>query len=297
MHSRSLFLAVFTLLVLSSLSLPIHAGEQTPKLPKGVALEEQPKDAKLAKIVFIAGANFYKPGEHEYIGGCALLMDLVKQSPGVFPVLALDWPKNPDTFKDAKAVVFFLDGGEKHPALRGQRLVQIMKLTEDSVGLVMLHQGVDISKDFGDRMQDWMGAAWEKGYSQRAHWVTEHKEFPKHPITRGVKPFKIDDGYLYKLRFVPQLKGVAPLLRTVNPKTPKAKLDDTALVSWAFERPGGGRSFAFTGGHVHASFAEEGYRRFLTNGILWSANIEIPAGGAPVALARKQVNGYLEKQD
>ncbi len=32
----------------------------------------------------------------------------------------------------------------------------------------MLHQGVDIAKDFGDRMRDWTGAAWEKGYSQRA---------------------------------------------------------------------------------------------------------------------------------
>jgi hypothetical protein len=35
---------------------------------------------------------------------------------------------------------------------------------------------------------------------------------------------------------------------------------------------------------LHASFGEEGYRRFLTNGILWSAKIEIPAAGAPVAL-------------
>src|ERR1022692_3931876 len=117
MHPQPRLLAIFTLLVLSSLSLPIQAGDKATKLPQGITLEEQPKDAKLTKIVFIAGSNFYKPGEHEYTGGCALLMDLVKQTPGVFPVLALDWPKNPDTFKDAKAVVFFLDGGDKHPAL------------------------------------------------------------------------------------------------------------------------------------------------------------------------------------
>ncbi len=296
MHCRFRAPALLSLFAVLAVALPLAAGDKTPKLPKGIALEEQPRDAKLAKIVFIAGSNFYEPGEHEYIGGCALLMDLVKQTPGVFPVLALDWPKNPDTFKNAKAVVFFLDGGDKHPALRGQKLVEIMKLAEDGVGMVMLHQGVDISKDFGDRMQDWMGAVWEKGYSQRAHWVTEHKDFPKHPITRGVKPFKIDDGYLYKLRFVSKMKGVTPLLRTVNPKKAGAKLDDAAIVAWAFERQAGGRSFAFTGGHLHASFAEEGYRRFLTNGILWTANIEIPAAGAPVALQIGDVNRYIQKE-
>jgi trehalose utilization protein len=296
MMTRIVFCAVVASLSITSLFPIIQAGDKAPKLPKGITLEEQPRNAKLTKIVFIAGSNFYKPGEHEYIGGCALLMDLVKQTPGVFPVLALDWPKNPDTFKDARAVVFLLDGGDKHPALKGQRLVQIMKLADDGVGLVMLHQGVDISKDFGDRMRDWMGAAWEKGYSQRAHWVTEFKDFPKHPITRGVTPFKLDDGYLYKLRFVPRMKGVTPLLRTVSPKAKAAKLDNDAIVSWAFERQGGGRSFAFTGGHLHASFAEEGYRRFLTNGILWTANVEIPAAGAPVALTAAELQRYLENR-
>src|SRR5207249_8271055 len=113
---------------------------------------------------------------------------------------------------------------------------------------------------------------------------------------RGVTPFKIDDGYLYKLRFVEGMKGVTPLLRTVNPKTPGAKLDDNAIVSWAFERKDGGRSFAFTGGHLHVSFAEEGYRRFLTNGILWSAGIDIPAAGAPVGLNTGDLSRYIESR-
>lgn len=289
-------ISTWALIAVSAVAMPVNAGDKTPKLPKGITLEQQPRDATLAKIVFIAGSNFYAPGEHEYIGGCAVLMDLVKQTPGVFPVLALDWPKNPDTLKDARAVVLFCDGGDKHPGLKGKCLVDIIKLAEDGAGLVMLHQGVDISKDFEDRMLDWMGAAWEKGFSQRAHWIDTHKDFPKHAITRGVNPFKIDDGYLYKLRFVPGMKGITPLLRTVNPKTPGAKRDDTAIVSWAFEREGGGRSFAFTGGHLHASFAEEGYRRLLTNGILWSAKIDIPAGGAPVALSPADLQGNLDSR-
>ncbi len=283
-------------LLLSFVSVPIDAGEKTPKLPKGIALEEQPKDAKAAKIVFIAGSSFFKPGEHEYLGGCALLMDLVKQTPGVAPVLALEWPKNPETFANARTIVFFVDGGDKHSMLKGERMAQLQKLTDAGVGLVMLHQGVDIAKDHGVRMQAWTGAAWEKGYSQRAHWIDTYKSFPEHPITRGVTPFKIDDGYLFKLRFVPDMKGVTPLLRTVNPKTPGAKLDDNANVAWAYERADKGRSFAFTGGHLHVSFAEEGYRRFLTNGILWTAKVDIPAVGAPVALTTAELNAYLENR-
>ena len=64
----------------------------------------RPADAQLAKIVLVAGSNAFKPGEHEYVGGCAVLMDLLRQTSGVFPVLAPDWPKQPETFAGARAV-------------------------------------------------------------------------------------------------------------------------------------------------------------------------------------------------
>ena len=283
-------LSILAILCLSQLGVQA----QGPKLPKGISLEEQPKDATSAKIVFIAGSNYFKPGEHEYIGGCAVMMNLVQQTPNVATVLALDWPKNVETFKDARAIVFFVDGAEKHVALKGDRLAQVQKLVDAGVGLVMLHQGVDVPKERGDTMCAWTGAAWEKGHSQRAHWIDTYKAFPDHPITRGVTPFKIDDGYLFKLKFAADMKGVTPLLRTVSPKALNAKLDDNATVAWAYDRAGKGRSFAFTGGHLHVSFAEEGYRRFLTNGILWAANIDIPTAGAPVALTKDELNRYLQ---
>lgn len=271
------------------------ANKVTP--PKEIAVEAQPKDAKAAKVVLVAGSAFFKLGEHDYVGCCAVLHDLLKQTPGVAPVLALDWPKDSKTFEGASSIVFFVDGAEKHPALKGDRAKQIQKLAEGGTGLVWLHQGVDVPKDKGNLMRGWAGAAWEKGYSKRAHWVTTHKGLPEHPIANGVKPFKIDDGYLYKLRFAEKLEGVTPLVRTTNPKEPKAKADeDAAIVAWAYQRPGKGRSFSFTGGHLHASFAEEGYRRFLVNGILWSAGVEVPKSGAAVALTADELKGYLTKR-
>jgi len=273
------------------------AADPDLKLPKGITLEEQPRNAKLAKIVFVAGSNFFKPGEHEYVGSCAALMDLVRQTPGVFPVLALDWPKKPETFTGARALVFFFDGGDKHGLLKDDRLAQVQKLADAGVGLVFMHQAIDFPKELGERLRSLAGAAWEKGFSQRAHWVAEFATFPEHPVCRGVTPFKIDDGWLSKLRFVPGMKGVTPLLRTTSPKAPPtAETGNETVVSWVYERSGGGRSFTFTGGHLHASLAEEGYRRFLINGILWTAGVDIPPSGSPVALAPGRLSEYLSSR-
>jgi hypothetical protein len=129
--------------------------------------------------------------------------------------------------------------------------------------------------------------------------VTTFSRFPEHPITRGVAPFTIDDGWLYQLRFASDMTGVSPLLRASPPKA-AASLEpgSGSIVSWAYERPGAGkgRSFVFTGGHLHKSLAEEGYRRFLVNGILWSARVEIPETGAPVALAPGDLTPTPEPQ-
>jgi hypothetical protein len=287
------------LLSVALLVLPLRAAE-APTLPPGINIEEPPKDPKAAKVVLVAGSNSFKSGEHEYVGGCAVLFDLLRQSPGVAPVLALDWPTKPETFAGARAVVFFLDGGDKHPFLKGDRLAQVRKLADAGAGIVLLHQCTDVPKDLGDRMRALVGGAWEKGPGARAHWVDEFKAFPDHPIFRGVTPFKIDDGWLYQTRFAAGMKGVTPLLRTAPPKSPPGTgASDAAIVAWAYERPADagkpGRAFVFTGGHLHASLAEEGYRRFLVNGILWSAGIDVPPSGAPVALDAAELGKYLAK--
>ncbi len=256
-------------------------------------VEELPADAKAAKVVLIAGTNFYKPGEHDYVAACRAMADLLKQTPGVAPVLALDWPKKPETLAGAKAVLFLSDGAEKHALLKGERFAEITKLADAGTGLVFLHQTVDFPKDFLARGVALTGGVWEKGTSQRAHWVTTFDTAPAHAIGNGFQPFKIDDGWLYQLKFAEGKKGVTPLLLTVSPKAGEGKPGDGAIVGWAYDRPAGGRAFCFTGGHLHASLAEEGYRRFLVNGILWSAGVEIPKAGAAVKLAAADVPTYL----
>lgn len=282
----------FALLVAVTI-LPTWAAAAEPHFPTAAEIEVLPADSTQKKIVLIAGSNSFKPGEHEYVAGCAVLRDLLQQTKGVSVVLALDWPKKPETLQGAKSVVMLFDGGDKHGLLKDDRLKQVDSLAEQGVGLVHLHQLCDYPKDLGERARSWIGGTFEKGHSARAHWVYEFKAFPEHAATRGVTPFTIDDGYLFKLKFVPQMKGVTPLLRTVNPKGPAQELNDDAIVAWLYERGNGGRSFTFSGTHLHVSLAEEGYRRLLVNSILWTAGVEIPSGGAPVTITKDEIAKYL----
>src|SRR4051794_33995328 len=97
----------------------LPAAEDDPYDQSGVPLEVQPKDPSLHKVVLVAGRPSHGPGDHEFFAGCAVLMKLLKQTPGVFPVMARDgWPKNPKTFEGAKTVVFYMDGGGGHPIIQ-----------------------------------------------------------------------------------------------------------------------------------------------------------------------------------
>jgi hypothetical protein len=216
--------------VLAALALALPAPAADPPLPAGYKLEQQPTDPGAAKVVLVGGSNYLKAGEHDYLAGCAVLADLLKQPPGVAPVIAADWPTKAETLAGAKVVVLFVDGGDKHAALQGNRAAEVQKLVDAGVGLVQLHQVADDPKDFGDRARAWAGGAWEKGTGQRAHWVHTFKTFPDHPVCRGVAPFTIDDGWLYKNRFATGKTGVTPVLRTVNPKEGRGLSGGTVLL-------------------------------------------------------------------
>lgn len=256
-------------------------------------VEELPTDPKAHKVVLIAGSNYFKPGEHDYIAAVRVYADLLKQTPNVAPVIAIDWPTKKETLPGAKAIVFLFDGAEKHALLKGERFAEITKLADAGVGLVFLHQTVDFPKDFLERAKNLTGAVWEKGKSQRGHWITTFETAPKHEIGNGYQSFKIDDGWLYQLAITADRNRLTPLLKSLPPKAKNAdNPGDDGIVAWAFERSKG-RTFCFTGTHLHASFAQDGYRQMLINGMLWSAGHEIPKGGASVKLDPTTLDRYL----
>jgi hypothetical protein len=264
-----------------------------------IPLEADTADPKQVKVVILAGSPSNKAGQHEYFAGAALMMKWLSQTPGIWPVLCADgWPQNEAIFDGARAVVVYADGGPKLPFLENGRLDRLRGLLGEGAGLVMLHQAVDVPESHAKEVLQWLGAAWTKDIGCRGHWDMEFTDFPSHPVLNGVTGFAAPlDGWLYNLHFAP---GMVPLLRGNVPDSSRTTADAkehagrAEVVAWAYTRENGGRSFAFTGCDLHKNWRIESQRRLVTNGILWSANVAVPAAGAPVAMETRDLARNLD---
>lgn len=295
---------VLVLAMLVGLAASLVLGNEIdPYDQSGVPIEQQPTDPKAKKIVLVAGRASHGPGEHEFFAGCAILMKLLQQTPGVFPVLAREgWPKKKETFEKAQAVVFYMDGGGGHPILHKGHKEVVDRLIEQKVGFVNLHYAVEYPKSQSEHVFRWLGGYYETGFSTNPHWDAEIKSLPDHPITRGVKPFTIRDEWYFNIRFKPDAKEVFPIVKATPPdgvrRTAAAKANKgrEEILGWAYERADGGRSFGFTGGHHHRNWGDPNFRRLVTNAILWTAKMEIPSTGAKVELAEEDLKRNLDRK-
>ncbi len=58
-------------------------------------------------------------------------------------------------------------------------------------------------------------------------------------------------------------------------------------------RPAGGRSFSFSGLDAHGAWEHAGMRKLVINGILWSANIQLPTDGAKCDADKALIDSFL----
>jgi type 1 glutamine amidotransferase len=266
------------------------------------------------KIVLIAGNPSHGPGEHEFKAGCVLLHNCLDNIPGIKTELRDGgWPKDESVFEGADAVFIYSDGGDGHPFNRPARLKTIEALASKGVGIGAAHYAVEVPKGpAGDAFLKWIGGYFETNWSVNPTWEAEFVSLPKHPITTGVKPFKIKDEWYYHMRFPEGMKGVTPILSAIAPKQTVSRQDGTHSgnpavreavankepqhVMWAIERPDGGRGFGFTGGHYHTNWSDPNFRNLVLNAILWSAKAEIPAGGAQCDISPQDLKQNLDKK-
>jgi type 1 glutamine amidotransferase len=286
-------------LALAGLTAAVLAADD-PYDQSGVPLEVQPPNPALNKIVLVAGRQSHGKGEHEFFAGCAVLMKLLQQTPGVFPVMARDgWPKDPKTFEGAKSVVFYMDGGGGHPILQQDHRDVVQGLIDKGVGFVNLHYAVEYPKSQSEHVLQWLGGYYETNFSWNPHWKANFTSLPEHPITRGVKPFEIQDEWYFNIRFAPESPKVTPILKAPDDKRgaeAKKFPGREEIVAWALERDKGGRSFGFTGGHFHKNWGDENFRRLVVNAILWTAQLDVPKEGAKVELDPDELNKNLDRK-
>lgn len=249
--------------------------------------------ASPAKIVLVAGKPSHGPGAHEFNAGILLLEKSLRQNKGVETVVAKGgWPEDPAVLDNARSIVFYLDGGERHPFLTANRLELLRGLMRKGVGMACLHYAVEIPKDHGGaELLDWIGGYYERPYSTNPHNdTTVSLASPKHPISRGWKSFAGNDEWYYKIRFRPGDKRVTPIATVMLPK------DAPVLepIAWAVEREDSGRGFGFTGGHFHNNWGIADLRRMIVNAILWTAKVEIPKSGAKCDLDPAELSKNLD---
>ncbi len=276
---------------------------------RGLFDYEGQKAAKdVRKVVLIGDAGTHgPPGNHEFIAASILLARRLHAAyPNVHAVIhsTKNWPKD---LSHADAVVVGLNHGG-----RAAKDAQIDAAVKRGAGFMALHFGVEVNKGAeGDAYLRWMGGYFETFWSVNPWWTPSFKEFPKHPVTRGVTPFSVKDEWYYHMRFVPDMKGVTPILSDVPPlATAKEKPSDRGgnpdvfkavsekqpqHMAWAYERPDGGRGFGFTGLHLHANLGTDGFRTVLLNGLAWVTKLEIPEGGVPSAVTPEELKKLIEE--
>ncbi|MCI0535474.1 MAG: ThuA domain-containing protein [Verrucomicrobiales bacterium] len=268
--------------------------------------------AEPKKIILVAGSQSHGAGEHEFKAGTQLLQKCLDRVPGIKPVVHLNgWPKDESIFDGAAAIMIYSDGGARHPAIQEDRLAKLGKLMDQGVGLACVHYAVEVPKDKGGpEFLKWIGGYFETYYSVNPHWTADFKQLPTHPITRGVKPFKIHDEWYYHMRFAEGMKGVTPILTAMPPDSTRGKpganephggnpevqkhMGEPEHVAWAFERSNGGRGFGLTGAHFHRNWGDDDFRKLVLNALLWVAKVEVPREGVLSTVTASELQENLD---
>jgi type 1 glutamine amidotransferase len=286
---------IFLVLVVGySAAIPIHAHEPRPK-----------------RILLIAGTPSHPSLMHEYNAGCTLLEKCLDHSKGVKADLYLNgWPSDSHAFDGADAVFLFLDGGSRHLAIQDEHLKLLDGLMKKGVGLGCVHYAVELPADKGGpEFKEWIGGYYETNYSCNPIWEPDFRDFPRHPITRGVKPFKVRDEWYFNIRFRPDMKGITPILVAkpsdavrdgpyVAPRGPyphiQADKCKNEFMMWAIDRPDGGRGFGFTGGHFHLNWGDDNFRKVVLNALVWIAHAEVPKNGVESSVTESGLLANLD---
>ena len=264
------------------------------------------------KILLIAGRPSHGPGDHEFRAGSLLLQKCLNNLNGIKAEMHdFGWPKDDSAFDGADAVLIYADGGGGHPAIQKKRAKLIDGLAKHGVGIGCAHYGVEVPRgDPGKYMQDWIGGYYEHAFSVNPMWAPDFNKFPNHPITRGVKPFKVVDEWYFNMRFRKDGVGkITPLLTAIPsdkvrngpyvwPKGPykhvQADKGRPETMMWAYERKDGGRGFGFTGGHKHVNWGNDNYRKAVLNGLLWIAKAKVPKNGIKSSVSAEELKQNLD---
>lgn len=292
-------------------------------LPISAPLAAKTADGR-NKLVLVAGKPSHPPRMHEFNAGVQLLTKALAQgAPSLKVEYVLNgWPADEAVFAGADAVVFFMDGGPKHEVVQeaGARMAKIDEWVKRGVSIGAMHYGVEVVADqAGPQFKRWIGGHYENMFSCNPIWEPSFTEFPKHAVTRGVKPFQVKDEWYFNMRFIEGFSaagaakkdGMAftPILVAkpsdsvrdgpyVHPKGPyphiQAAKGMPEAMMWVVERADGGRGMGFTGGHFHDNWGNENFRKVVLNSLVWLAKADVPKNGIESTVTQADLDANLD---
>lgn len=269
---------LFTALILSCLTYTCIAHPENAGVKKRVAI--------------LAGAKSHGPAAHEYIKSARLIKAMLEQNgpKGIQVDVYQDWPEDPTVLDKADLIMTISDGRDGHlfkeaSFLLPERVPIIEKQMKRGCGLVTFHFSTFAPDIYGEKVLEWNGGYfdWEDEKGER-NWYSNIlnldtdviPESPNHAISRGVKPFKINEEFYYNLRFRENDERLKPIL---NVPALSSTRKNGNVVAWAVERTNGGRGFGTTMGHHYLNWKNDDFRKLMLNGIVWAAGYDVPAGG------------------
>ncbi len=294
------------------LALQLHAGPPMKVEFRDIRLRRTRLADARKKLVLVAGRPSHAAGQHEFRAGSMLVEKCLEAGvPKLVTAVYTDgWPADPTAFDNADAVFFFADGGGRHPVVQSNRLAQIDALAKRGVGIACLHYAVEVPKEKGGpQFLDWLGGYFEMDWSVNPHWTLSKTQLAEgHPICRGVKPFETNDEWYFHMRFREPATAVVPILSAVPPDATRERPDGPhsnnptvrgnrggrEVLAWAYERPDGGRGFGCTGGHFHANWGNDEFRKLMLNALVWTSGLDVPEGGVSSSVSPQDLAANLD---
>lgn len=230
----------------------------------------------------------HPPGTHEYMPGQRILKHLLGDVPGwKIEIVQADnpWPEGPDLIAKADAVVIFASQGGAWVTEDERRYDAFVQLAARGGGLSALHWGLGVKDPQKIAPFVRLLGACHGGKDRKFKFFESITYTPSknHPVTTGVAGTTLREEFYFALKREPTASDALIPLITIPVEGEDGKPHDD-LVSWAWTRPDGGRSFGFTGLHFHENWQQPDYRRLITQGVLWTMGREIPKNGIKIDL-------------
>ena len=223
-------------------------------------------------------------------------METMANVPGVKADVVYEWPTQ--ALRDAASTVVFI--GDTFPVGRlpnpQQNLADLGVMMQRGCGIVCVHYatgllGEDVTPEGDHPLLGWLGGCFanrscphHESFARIFKAATIIPAAAQHPIARGWHEFTLhDEPYInnYFGKGENKLAANVTALATslLPPENPKRE-----TVAWCVERSDGGRGFGIVMPHFYKNWSNEDLRRFILNGIVWTAKLEVPAGGVQTTL-------------